>query len=150
MGTVVEISGKLGTKKRFSLEDASLILPIIYKLTATVHFEVKELVRQLDNLSKIETSTKSELIDRQNSKDSFSNVIQATQVMEERIAKAIDTWHTKVEKLGGEPKGLWLVDFDNGYGYYCWKFPETEIQYWHGYRDGFSGRKMIAKENSEI
>ena len=40
-------------------------------------------------------------------------------------------------------KGMWLADFDAGNGYYCWKFPENEIRFWHGYKDGFSGRVEI-------
>jgi len=27
-------------------------------------------------------------------------------------------------RRGLEVKGLWLVDFDNGSGYYCWRYPK--------------------------
>ena len=40
-------------------------------------------------------------------------------------------------------KGLWLVDFDNGNGYYCWRWPEPELAYFHGYDEGFDGRVRI-------
>ncbi|MBI3607499.1 MAG: DUF2203 family protein [Nitrospirae bacterium] len=46
-------------------------------------------------------------------------------------------------QLGCEVKGLWLVDFDNGEGYYCWKYPEDELEYFHEYTSGFSGRTKI-------
>jgi len=38
---------------------------------------------------------------------------------------------------------LWLVDFDNGEGYYCWSYPEPAITHYHGYDDGFAGRISI-------
>ena len=46
-------------------------------------------------------------------------------------------------RLGIEVKGLWLIDFDNGSGYYCWQYPEESLQYFHGYDDGFSGRVKL-------
>jgi hypothetical protein len=45
--------------------------------------------------------------------------------------------------LGIDVKGLWLVDFDNGSGYYCWQYPEDGLDYYHSYEDGFSGRMRI-------
>lgn len=67
----------------------------------------------------------------------------AVACLETKINGIIDKWQIKIEKLGGDPKGLWMADFDNGEGYYCWKYPENEINYWHGYQDGFSGRIYI-------
>lgn len=49
-------------------------------------------------------------------------------------------WAREVLSLGAEIKGLWLVDFDSGAGYYCWKYPETSLEYFHGYEEGFAGR----------
>jgi hypothetical protein len=48
-----------------------------------------------------------------------------------------------MEALGLEIKGLWLVDFDNGSGYYCWRWPEPALEYFHGYEAGFAGRARI-------
>ena len=36
-----------------------------------------------------------------------------------------------------------VVDFDNGEGYYCWRYPEETIGHYHGYDDGFAGRMKI-------
>jgi hypothetical protein len=47
-------------------------------------------------------------------------------------------------QLGCLPKGIWLVDFDNGEGYYCWRYGDDQIEYFHGYSDGFSGRIAIS------
>jgi hypothetical protein len=55
----------------------------------------------------------------------------------------ISRWHDAVRDLGIEVKGLWLIDFDNGSGYYCWQHPETSLQYFHGYEEGFTGRVKL-------
>ena len=55
----------------------------------------------------------------------------------------VASWAESVMKLGIEVKGLWLIDFDNGSGYYCWQYPEESLQYFHGYDDGFGGRVKL-------
>lgn len=52
-------------------------------------------------------------------------------------------WVESVQGLGVEVKGLWLVDFDCGGGYYCWRHPEPGLQYFHGYDEGFQGRVLL-------
>lgn len=59
------------------------------------------------------------------------------------IEETIRAWTHDVERLGLEAKGLWLVDFDNGEGYYCWRYPEAAIVHFHGYDEGFAGRMKI-------
>ena len=49
-------------------------------------------------------------------------------------------WIEQLSALGVEIKGLWLVDFDSGAGYYCWKYPEPSLEFFHGYEEGFAGR----------
>jgi regulator of sirC expression with transglutaminase-like and TPR domain len=58
---------------------------------------------------------------------------------DERRAVA-ETWAKELMALGLEIKGLWLVDFDSGAGYYCWKYPESELAHFHSYEEGFGGR----------
>jgi hypothetical protein len=63
--------------------------------------------------------------------------------LDARIEETIRNWTGAIEALGLEAKGLWLVDFDNGEGYYCWCYPEEAITHYHGYDDGFAGRMKI-------
>lgn len=107
-------------ERRFTLEEATEILPVIYRITEVAAKEVKDLLN------------KAEAIKNTNS--------EKASMYEEQINSIVDKWQEKVSRLGAHPKGLWLADFDFGAGYYCWKFPENSISFWHGYQDGFSGR----------
>jgi hypothetical protein len=63
--------------------------------------------------------------------------------LEQELARAVAGWVRAMEALGVEVKGRWLVDFDNGRGYYCWRWPEQQLEYFHGYDEGFAGRVRI-------
>ncbi len=62
---------------------------------------------------------------------------------EDELQAILNKWAASVMEIGGEVKGLWLVDFDNGQGYWCWKFGEDNILFEHGYETGFQGRRPI-------
>lgn len=57
--------------------------------------------------------------------------------------RIVSGWAESVLGLGIEVKGLWLIDFDSGAGYYCWKYPEPTLEYFHGYEEGFGGRMKL-------
>lgn len=61
----------------------------------------------------------------------------------DRVQKIVVAWAEAMIGKGLEVKGLWLVDFDNGSGYYCWKYPESGLLFYHSYEDGFGGRVRI-------
>lgn len=106
---------------RFAAEQ---VLPVIRRFTA-------EFAKEVDNLlTRINTTTDKIEVDR----------------LENQINILIQRWHVKIKKLGAQPKGLWLVDFDTGDGYFCWKFPEPTLRYWHGYQCGFSNRILIEEK----
>jgi regulator of sirC expression with transglutaminase-like and TPR domain len=63
--------------------------------------------------------------------------------MEEERQLVVREWMRELRSLGLEIKGLWLVDFDSGAGYYCWKYPEPALNHFHGYDEGFSGRLSL-------
>ena len=60
-----------------------------------------------------------------------------------RMDEIASRWAREMEALGVEVKGPWLVDFDNGSGYYCWQWPEEELEYFHPHDEGFASRMRI-------
>ena len=124
-GGVVEIN----RQGKFSVEEANGILPLIHKITE----EYSQLVNELENrLEALGTSDE-----------------KKAEEIEQQVNEYVQQWHSKVRKLGGLPKGLWLVDFDSGDGYFCWKYPEAEISHWHSYDDGFLGRVTLKERESK-
>ena len=63
--------------------------------------------------------------------------------LDARIQKAVSPWIRAMEAYGLDVKGPWLVDFDNGQGYYCWRWPEERLEHFHTYEEGFEGRVRI-------
>jgi hypothetical protein len=62
-------------------------------------------------------------------RDSSREGTPARVQVEQRIQQAVSRWIRAMEALGVEVKGTWLVDFDNGRGYYCWRWPEDRLDY---------------------
>ncbi|MFM1773854.1 MAG: hypothetical protein RL124_626 [Acidobacteriota bacterium] len=69
--------------------------------------------------------------------------------LKERLKTLVESWTEGVQHLGGEVKGLWLVDFDAGHGYWCWSWPESELSFWHTHEGGFRSRKPL-KEKKDL
>lgn len=128
MGTLFE----LNRRNKFDLGSAREMLNLVYKITAEVDEQFQTIMSQIaisKNISDVEKTSE----------------------LEAEAQKLIQRWEGKISKIGLEPKGIWLVDFDTGDGYFCWKYPEMDIKFWHGYEDGFSGRKPIpSSTNPEI
>ena len=61
----------------------------------------------------------------------------------EAYERIVTEWAEAILAMGIEVKGLWLVDFDSGGGYYCWRHPEPALEYYHGYEEGFGGRVKL-------
>lgn len=113
---------ELKPKKVFGYQDINELLPIVLRITRQYSEKVSKLITKLEHV-----------------RNQDNNILDT----ENEINLLIQEWQVKVEKLGAITKGLWIADFDSGDGYFCWKFPEERILFWHGYRDGFSGRKPI-------
>jgi hypothetical protein len=111
----------------FSLEEARSILPVVRRITVEFSAKVELLIARLETLQLNQTDT--------------------ICALEKQVNDLIQSWNDKIRKLGAEPRGLWVVDFNSGEGYYCWKHPEIDILYWHSYEDGYSGRKPLAKNH---
>jgi hypothetical protein len=106
----------------FSLQQARDLLPQIKHMTADAVRRAEALVSQLNGLHDGDPQHAS---------------------LSAALREVVDTWAQQVQSLGLEAKGLWLVDFDNGEGYYCWCYPEETVAHYHGYDDGFRGRTRI-------
>jgi hypothetical protein len=106
----------------FSLEEAQGLLPEVKRLTA-------EAVRAADAIAE----------ELREIPERHPRHARLTADLERIVA----AWTAGIRQLGLEAKGLWLVDFDNGEGYYCWAHPEEQITHFHTYEDGFAGRMKI-------
>ena len=100
-------------KKTFSYEEAAALLPEVRRLTEEAYLEVAALGETAGGEAQV------------------------------RIDEVVSDWVRRLVEKGIEVKGLWLVDFDNGSGYYCWWYPETGLHFFHSYEDGFRGRTRI-------
>jgi hypothetical protein len=63
-----------------------------------------------------------------------------SEALRERLQILVQSWQQSMQDLEAEVKGLWLVDFDSGDGYWCWAYPEDDLAYWHSYEGGFRSR----------
>ena len=68
---------------------------------------------------------------------------EARAAAERAAADVLGAWARDIQELGIEVKGPWLVDFVSGAGYYCWKWPEQSLEFFHGYEEGFAGRMRL-------
>ncbi len=107
--------------RRWSLEAARALLPDVRRRTAQAVGDAERLDAERDRATSAG--------DRQR--------------VDVALSQLLDRWRREIEALGAEVKGVWLVDFDNGSGYYCWHWPETELDHFHGYDEGFDGRTRI-------
>jgi hypothetical protein len=103
-------------KKIYSYSEAAAMLPQVQQITATAYDRVEELRPRAEG----------------GAKDA-----------QRMIDEILGDWARQILALGVEVKGLWLVDFDSGSGYYCWKHPEPGLRFFHSYEDGFPGRIPI-------
>ncbi|EPG73689.1 PF09969 family protein [Leptospira fainei serovar Hurstbridge str. BUT 6] len=115
-------------RKIWTYEEARKILPYVRSITEEFYSSVNELHREL----------KEEML--------RENELEAK---ESRLEELLIEWAEKIRELGIEVKGLWLVDFDNGKGYYCWHLGEEDLLFEHGYDEGFSGRRPIDDNDEE-
>ena len=106
---------------RWNLENARAILPEVRRLTG-------EAVARVDALS-----------DRRGDQLESAERVE----VEQELARVVSAWIRGMEALGVDVKGAWLVDFDTGSGCYCWRWPEAQLEYFHGYDEGFAGRVRI-------
>lgn len=117
--TVIHQLASCDDPRVFTLAEAEALFPLVRKITQAAHQELEPVRRTLEAM--VPTNP----------------MIQDVERQYEAIVKR---WVGKMERLGLVVKGLWLVDFDTGDGYLCWKFPELRIGFYHSYHEGYSSR----------
>ena len=110
-------------QRQFSLDQAQILLPTIQSITAQAVHEVESCLSRL----------------HPQPADPLRNEVHR------ECNRIVQRWAQQVHDLGAVVNGLWLVDFDNGEGFYCWKYPEPMIEFYHDYDVGFAGRRQIAE-----
>ncbi|MEO5761382.1 MAG: DUF2203 family protein [Vicinamibacteria bacterium] len=103
-------------KRLFTYSEAKALLPRVQQLTQEAHERVERLLGE---------------------------AVENPPQTKEQAQSIVNGWAAEMGSLGLDIKGLWLVDFDNGSGYYCWKHPEVSLDYYHTYEEGFGGRVRI-------
>jgi hypothetical protein len=106
----------------FTLDQARALLPKVKHMTADAVRRAESLAAQLHGITEQEPEH---------------------ETLSAALRDVVNRWAEELQSLGAEAKGMWLVDFDNGVGYYCWCYPEPGISHYHGYADGFAGRMKI-------
>jgi len=63
--------------------------------------------------------------------------------LERDFENIVSQWRAKVELLGVQVAGLWIVEFDVGDGFLCWRYPELSLNYFRALDADFSDRQVI-------
>lgn len=113
----------------FTLSEAEQLFPLVRSITEAAWQELEPLRKRLEAMA----PANPRLHD-----------------VERQYEAIVKRWMAKMNRLGLTVKGLWLVDFDTGDGYLCWKFPELRIGHYHGYQEGFSGRRPLREVIEEL
>ena len=116
------VDSELGSRRLFTLSEARQLLPSVQQMAA-------EAVRQAEALA--------DALEEIEEDDPQRTLLGA------ELKLIVDDWPERIREMGLVAKGLWLVDFDNGQGYYCWQHPESSLSHYHEYEEGFAGRMKI-------
>ncbi len=113
---------RVKTPRVFSYDEALSVFPAVRDRTAAAVQQIAALTRELEGEA------------------ANSAHREALEASHQAI---VEQWTREIEALGLEIKGLWLVDWDCGDGYYCWRYPEPSLAHFHGYDEGFANRMPI-------
>lgn len=114
MGNVIPIH----SRRIFSKDEAENLLPVIRRITEKVSEEVSELQEQIRFVPHTESLYKR---------------------LYSQIDLAVRRWSIKVSKLGCEPRGVWLVDFDAGDGWFTWRLGDESVAFFHSHEASKTG-----------
>ena len=107
----------------FTLEEAKALNPDVRSMTGPVFQLAASLAEELNKLEEQDDAR--------------------AEALRDRLQVLVESWADGIRDLGADVKGLWLVDFDSGDGYWCWAYPEENLEHWHSYEGGFGSRVLI-------
>ena len=106
MGAVIPIH----SHRTFTREEAEQVLPIVRRITeraAARFIDIKEQLRWTPPEEPHHSRLHSQL------------------------DQLVRQWAMKVSQLGCEPRGIWLVDFDSGNGWFSWRYGDENLSFFH-------------------
>jgi hypothetical protein len=118
-----------GETRVFSLAEAKTLFPLVRRVTQAAYAELEPVRKTLEALLPTDPRVGE---------------------IEQQYEVIVKRWVGKMERLGLVVKGLWLVDFDTGDGYLCWKFPELRLAHYHSYDEGFADRRPLEQVVEEL
>lgn len=128
----------------FTIEDANKVLPSVIK-------KFKDIVNLKNGVVKIQT----EMETNPRYMSSFKDYVLKKQELNTAITnfyKAIDDLESTGVMVKSIEEGL--LDFPslrfNEEVWLCWKEGETEIKFWHGKDEGFTGRKPLSVSDESL
>jgi hypothetical protein len=113
----------------FTLAEAEELFPLVRAITEAAWRELEPVRRKLESMAPANPRIHE---------------------VEREYEAIVKRWMAKMGRLGLTVKGLWLVDFDTGDGYLCWKFPELRIGHYHGHHEGFTARRPLREVIEEL
>jgi len=113
----------------FTLAEAEALFPLVRAITEAAWRDLDPVRRKLEAMAPVNPQIHE---------------------IEQQYEAIVKRWMAKMTRLGLVVKGLWLVDFDTGDGYLCWKFPELKIAQYHGYHEGFTTRRPLREVIEEL
>ena len=109
MSNVISIN----SRRHFTEDEANEILPVVKRITERAALTVEDLQEQLKWIPSDEPLHRR---------------------LSSKLESAIKIWAAKISRLGCEPRGIWLVDFDAGEGWFSWRYGEESLSFFHSHK----------------
>ena len=113
----------------FSLAEVRALFPLVQRITRHAYFELEPVRRRMARLVPGHP---------------------AQREVEAVYETIVRRWLGKMQRLGLLVRGLWLVDFDTGDGFLCWRFPQLKVGHYYAYGKAYTDRRPIDEVVEEI